>query len=237
MSTIADELLTLLDAKESLRLAINAQGNDLKVNSPLTIFAQGIRPVDTEMSLTSENLVQNKVITKYIDDKIKRLTDLYSPLGKYIYDLAVERYIVEHSIDNKEKDIHYYLIVLNAEYIYNGLKDEKDPIYGPDDNGNLLFKIYDMTYITSLIQENIELKKKMLEYDQDHLTVNYHRFGTPCEYKKTTACKFFPICAKRILKDGSILEYMHKNYAFKNANGEWDNNNGSNYAFKIEKNE
>lgn len=162
-----------------------------------------------------------KLVTpKDLDDKIKRLTDLYSPLGKYIYDLAVERYIVEHSIDNKEKDIHYYLIVLNAEYIYNGLKDEKGPVYGPDDNGNLLFKIYDMTYITSLIQENVELKKKMLEYDQDHLTVNYHRFGTPCEYKKTTACKFFPICAKRILKDGSILEYMHKNYAFKNGNGD-----------------
>lgn len=73
MSTIADELLTLLDTKESLRLAINAQGNDLKVDSPLTIFAQGIRPVDTEMSLTSENLVQNKVITKYIDDKTKNI--------------------------------------------------------------------------------------------------------------------------------------------------------------------
>ena len=27
------------------------------------------------------------------------------------------------------------------------------------------------------------------------------------------------------------------NFCFKNANGEWDNNNGSNYAFKIEKNE
>ncbi len=27
------------------------------------------------------------------------------------------------------------------------------------------------------------------------------------------------------------------NFCFKNAKGEWDNNNGSNYAFKIEKNE
>ena len=26
------------------------------------------------------------------------------------------------------------------------------------------------------------------------------------------------------------------NFCFKNSNGEWDNNNGSNYAFKIEKN-
>lgn len=157
---------------------------------------------------------------KDLSDKIKRLTDLYAPLGKYIYDLAIERYIVEHSINNKEKDIHYYLIVLNAEYIYNGLKDEDGPVYGPDDNGNLLFKIYDMTYLTELIQDDIKLKKEKLEYNQDHLTINYQRFGTPCEYKKTTSCKFFPICAKRFLKSGSVLEYLHKNYAFKNGNGE-----------------
>lgn len=159
-----------------------------------------------------------KVITeKEIGERVNRLTDLYSPTGKYIYDLAIERYIVEHSL-NSSNNINYYLIVLNAEYIYGGKKDENGPIYDKDESGNELFKIYDMTEITSFIQDEIRLKQKKLEYDQEHLEVNYHSFSNHCEYKKTTACKFFPICAKRVLRDGSILEYLHKNYAFKCGN-------------------
>lgn len=159
-----------------------------------------------------------KVITeKEIGERVNRLTDLYSPTGKYIYDLAIERYIVEHSL-NSYNNINYYLIVLNAEYIYDGKRDDNGPIYDKDESGNELFKIYDMTEITSFIQDEIRLKQKKLEYDQEHLEVNYHSFSNHCEYKKTTACKFFPICAKRVLKDGSILEYLHKNYAFKCGN-------------------
>lgn len=167
-----------------------------------------------------ENLGGKTITEKELNDRINRLTDLYSPVGKYIYDLAIERYIVEHSIDKNKNDIHYYLIVLNAEYIYDGKKDENGPIYDKDESGNELFKIYDMTEITSFIQDEIRLKQQKFEYDEEHLEVNYHRFSHHCEYKKTTSCKFFPICAKRILKDGSILEYLHKNYAFKNTNHE-----------------
>ena len=43
-----------------------------------------------------------------------------------------------------------------------------------------------------------------------YLTINTHMLGECCEYKKTTQCKFCNICMKKVLRDGSILEFMKK---------------------------
>ena len=79
-----------------------------------------------------------KVITKeQIDEKVNVLLDLYSSTGKYIYDIAIEKHIVENSIKENTKPINYHLIVLNAEYIYDGTLDEDGlPIYGTSEMGH-----------------------------------------------------------------------------------------------------
>lgn len=158
-----------------------------------------------------------KVITKeQIDEKVNVLLDLYSSTGKYIYDIAIERHIVENSIKENTKPINYHLIVLNAEYIYDGTLDEEGhPIYGTSEMGQELFKIYDVTNLISRTTNKIIESKNKLEYELNNLKINYKCFSKSCEYKKTTQCKFFPVCAKKFIKDGSMFEYLNKHYAFK----------------------
>lgn len=166
------------------------------------------------------SIAGKKEITKEdVDKKKKKLFDRFSKEGKYIYDIAVERNIIENSIkqavDIKPKKIDYYLVVLNAEYHFDGKYDEENkPIYGPDKDGNELFKIYDVNQITKEYQPLIEIEKEELLKRLDYLTINTKSLGTCCEYKKTTQCKFCKICMKKILQPGSIIEYTGRHYAF-----------------------
>ena len=165
--------------------------------------------------------VGSKVIEqKQIDKKKTNLFNRYSKEGKYIYDLSVERHIVENSInqnkDAKKKNVEYYLVVLNAEYRFDGTYDENNnPVYEKDKNGNELFKTYDMTSITEEYQKIISLERDEILERENNLKINTKCLGKCCDYKKTTQCKFYKICMKNVLKDGSILEYLGKNYAFK----------------------
>ena len=59
----------------------------------------------------------NKIITiNDIEKAMEKLLDPYSDVGKYIYDVAIEKYIIENSSQNINKKVNYYLIVLNHEY-------------------------------------------------------------------------------------------------------------------------
>ncbi len=156
---------------------------------------------------------------KKIDEKKKNLFNRYAKEGKYIYDLAVERHIVENSIkqsvDSKKKNIEYYLVVLNAEYHFDGKYDsDNKPIYGKDPDGNALFKVYDMTSITEEFMPIIDIERDEILKNINDLKINTKCLGKCCDYKKTTQCKFYKICMKNVLKDGSILEYLSKQYAF-----------------------
>ena len=154
--------------------------------------------------------------------KEEKLYDRFSKEGKYIYDLAVERHIIENSIKQNNPDfnkkINYHLVVLNSEYHFDGRYDEEgNPIYDKDLEGNELFKIYELNDITANLQEDIENQREAIMSHMDYMTINTKSLSKACEYKKTTQCKFCNLCMKNVLKDGSILEYMAKNHAFKEA--------------------
>ena len=144
----------------------------------------------------------NKMVTQeMVDKKKQKLLNRYSDCGKYIYDLSVERHIVEQSLLQKPvkslKSIAYYLVVLNAEYRFNGeYDDQQHPIYNRDAKGNELFKIYDLSNITNTYQNQIEMERDMLMNHLSYLEIHSHQLGEHCEYKKTTACKFCNICMK-----------------------------------------
>lgn len=155
------------------------------------------------------------------EDLIKKeetLISPYSKTGKYVFDLAIERYFVENSIKANQENlpkIKYYLVVLNAEYIYDGYEENGKKVYRPDENGNELFKIYDLTDVTSLAMESVEKKEKAICNYLEQLTYSDDRLSLACENKKTTQCKFYNVCYRHVKKDGSILEFLNKNYAFK----------------------
>lgn len=163
--------------------------------------------------------VGKKVITeKMVENKRKSLFDKFSKRGKYIYDLAVERYIVDNCrFDSNDdfKEAKYYLVVLNSEYHFGGKYDENNkPIYDLDENGNALFKIYDLTNLTDEYMDIIEDENDEITKNLNYLKIDTHKLGECCDYKKTTQCKFCNICMKNVLKDGSILEFTKKHLAF-----------------------
>lgn len=156
-----------------------------------------------------------------IENKIKTPLNRYSNVGKYIFDIAIERNFIENSFTSKGlaiPEIEYYLVVLNHEYIYDGTQINGENIYHTSKNGEELFKIYDMNFLTKAYFDYIENAKDKLEKAFEHLTICNHCLGKHCMYKKTDQCKFLNICFSPLLKDGSILEYTSRNSAFKEPN-------------------
>ncbi|MCM1513724.1 MAG: DUF2779 domain-containing protein [Anaeroplasma bactoclasticum] len=174
--------------------------------------------------LVGQKIGSKTITQEMIDKKKQKLLNRYSDCGKYIYDLSVERHIIEQSLIQKHlekpKSIAYYLVVLNAEYRFSGrYNSQQQPIYDQDAKGNALFKIYDFSDITKLYQNQIQIERDQLMHQLTYLEIHSHQLGEHCEYKKTTACKFCKICMKDVLCEGSILEYTGKHYAFTEEQG------------------
>lgn len=164
-------------------------------------------------------VVDDILITKdLLNEKLINLINRYSDIGKYIYDISIERNVIEHSYLSKNEElpeIDYYLVILNHEYIYDGALENDKPIYLRSSNGQELFKIYSVNELTKLYQPLIDEEREKLEEEFIHLTVCNNCLGKHCMYKKTEQCKFFNICHQPVLIDGSILDYTGKDKAFK----------------------
>lgn len=199
-------------------MCLNLRKNKNFEGKQLPLFENKAKGVTKFIGYDYVGLVfdDKKVEKSMIDQIVAKLCDLYSDTGKYIYDLAIERSIIERALSENSYKINYYLIVMNAEYT----KPDNSNTYPIDENGNQLFKIYDFTDLTEKIQSNIIIKRNNLEKVLHNLKYSNNNFSVACEYKKTTQCKFFNICGKDLKQDGSILEYINKKYAFidKNTN-------------------
>mgnify|MGYP000366464261 CR=1 FL=1 len=139
--------------------------------------------------------------------KRSKLLDRFDECGKYIYDLSVQRMIIEgdlkeHNFTNKK--INYYLAVLNSEYVFDGKYENNRPVYGDD-----IISIFEFNNITKQMQEKVlfdkeNIKKYLLEMD-----ISPCNLGSCCCYKSKSKCKFCPICFKKIPKYNSSLSYMN----------------------------
>lgn len=150
----------------------------------------------------------------YIKNRNK-LLDRYSKVGKYIYDLAVQRMYVEKSLKSKNKEVKYYLAVLNHEYIFNGKYENNKAIYSND-----IVRIFDFTKITEELQDKVNIDKNNIENYIREMDACEYNLGKYCEYKLPSACKFTKICFKKIPKYNSSLSYMNNGFGFKDENNE-----------------
>ena len=138
-------------------------------------------------------------INKYNQNK-EKLYDKFNSAGHYIYDLAVQRYIIENDLkqNNINKHVKYYLGVLNSDYIYNGKQKNGVNVYDTDDNGNEIIAYFDMSEITKYYINKIDLDRKKVEQYIRNLNGSKCPIGEYCENKKTTKCKYIPICFNNI---------------------------------------
>src|SRR5690554_5600029 len=156
-------------------------------------------------------LILNDIITgsdKRFVNQYEKLFDPLSDTGKYVFDLAVERYIIEKSLmqNNPEllrKKFKYYLAVLNSDYIFDGKYENDMPVYGDD-----LINFIDVGRITFEHLEGIgKIKKDIVEVIASK-DLEKEVLGKKCGYKTASECIFIDVCFPKLKEKGSIMEYM-----------------------------
>jgi len=211
-------------SKKFLELGPSSK-DDLGNKEIVSIFSksqQGIYCLKDELD---KNKIEENFIKKYNYYKDK-LMDKYNDCGHYVYDLLVQRMIIEHDLkqhgeDNKINNIHYFLAVLNSNYVFNGKYDEYgEPIYDTDENGEDIIVLFDFTKLTKELMDQVELdRKKVVRYLKE-MNVKQCDLGIYCQYKKTTKCKFLESCFFKVVpKKNSILNYIDAHHGFKDEMG------------------
>ncbi len=171
---------------------------------------------DIEAEMPLENYNKNR----------DKLFDRYSNVGGYVFDLAIQRYILEgeYKASNNEeklKDIRYYLAILNHKYVFDGTYKDKKAVYNPDSDGNEIVVFIDMTNITKEYLAIIDGERQKLEKYVFDLNVDKCPMGTWCERKSTKECPYLSaVCGKMIPEKNSSLNYMNNGFGFKTLNGD-----------------
>jgi hypothetical protein len=164
--------------------------------------------------LKSYNMEDEMPLVNYQKNRDK-LMNRYDSTGKYVYDLAVQRMMIEKSYKDKCPNINYYLAVLNHEYIFDGTYESGHPLYTDD-----IIALFDFTTLTKEMQDVVEYDKNRIEEYLDDMNAVTCPLGRHCEHKKPTECKFSKICFSKIPKYNSVLSYMNNGTGFKDDNGD-----------------
>ena len=155
--------------------------------------------------------LENEMPKEKYEKEKEKLFDRFK-LGKYFYDLAFQRFIIEQC--HLTKPVHYYLAVLNPFYIFDGEMKDNRPFYHQIKNEELINFIC-CDEITKEYQEIIkkdvlELEKRLsLKEDQPCPLKDY------CGYKEQRECKYFKtVCGLKIPSKNSSLNYVNNGFGF-----------------------
>lgn len=203
--------------KKFLDLSVTNKGNK---NSIFTKGNDGIYYLLEDLNINIEDFMS---LEKYMCQK-EKLFNRFTDTGHYVYDLAVQRYIIENDLkqsgENEKIDkVKYYLAVLNSDYVFDGTYDCEEPLYNPDSNGNDIVCFIDLTTITKAMRNKIDLDRQRVEKYLAELNATKYPIGEYCENKKTTKCKYTKICWNFIPKTNSILSYFENHLGFKGKDG------------------
>lgn len=151
---------------------------------------------------------------------IQKLYDPYSAQGRYVYDLAFQRFVIEKylesvGLDVQKEEINYYLVVLNGEYVYDGKVDQQGK---PDYDDNIMVFI-DLTDVTASLLPQITRDVKQVASYLDALDADPCTLGKHCQRKDLKQCKFFPVCWGHVPEKNSIFTYIGSHNGFKDPNG------------------
>jgi hypothetical protein len=129
----------------------------------------------------------------------RKLFDRFNSAGHYIYDLAIQRYIIENDLkqnheEEKAKQIKYYLAVLNHQYVFDGKYENGIPVYDTSPSGEDIICYFDFTKVTQDYMDIIDIERKKIEEYINKLDHTPYSLGIYCENKKTTVCKYKNVC-------------------------------------------
>lgn len=158
------------------------------------------------------NISDWKYDSKKYQKYYEKLFDRNDGLGKYVFDLAIERYIIERSLkkENNNKKVSYYLAILNSNF-YMG-KDCR--YYCPNQEEESVINYIDLTEVTEKYLEKIDyIKDKIVK------NISENKLLSPvikpeCEISGKKHCEFFGVCFKELLEKNSILDYMEGKFFY-----------------------
>ena len=179
----------------------------------------GIYYLLEDLNLNIEDYMPLKVYERNRD----KLFDRYTACGHYIYDIAVQRFIIENDLKshNENKNVRYYLAVLNSNYVFDGKYENEEAVYGTI-NGEDIIAYIDVTSITKDLMDQIYLDSKKVKGYINDLDGSRVPLGIYCEYKKTVKCKYCKLCFDILPEKHSILSYINNNFGFKKDNIKYD---------------
>lgn len=147
--------------------------------------------------------------------KLALLKDRLSSVGRYIYDIAYQRYVFERA-HQTEKNQAYYLAVLNSDYIHDGKTDAKgNPIYTDD-----LIVFIDVTSLTKMMMTIVRNDVEAVITRLNTLNANPVDLGPHCQRKDQRQCIFYPVCFGHIPTHNSVFTYMANHNGFLDENNE-----------------
>ena len=200
---------------------LSLKGNHLKKDK-YSIFLKKDNILYLKDEICNYDIEAEMPLEKYQNLR-KKLFDRYN-VGKYVYDLAVQRFIIEGEYkesNNLESlsNTHYYLAVLNHEYVFDGTYENGKQVFNPDSNGNEIITLIDLTKVTAELQKYILADKEKLEKYLNNMDATSCELSNSCEYKKQTQCKYFnQICGQIIPPKNSSLSYKRNGFGFKDEN-------------------
>ena len=167
--------------------------------------------------------IEDYMPLKVYERNRNKLFDKYTGAGHYIYDIAVQRFIIENDMKshNENKKVKYYLAVLNSNYVFDGKYENGEAIYD-EVNGEDIISYIDVTSITKDMMDKIYLDSKKIKGYIDDLNGSRVPLGEFCEYKKTVKCKYCSLCFDILPEKHSILCYINNNFGFKKGNVKYD---------------
>ncbi|MDE6284380.1 MAG: DUF2779 domain-containing protein [Bacilli bacterium] len=170
--------------------------------------------------------LEDEMPLKKYDEKKQKLFDRYSDVGTYVYDIAIQRFILEGEYKEKKqeeklKNVRYYLGILNHQYTFEGIYENNEAIYEKDKKGNELIVFIDLTKVTEEYVKIIRNLATNLEKRLTNLDHNPCPLGAWCDRKGYKECPYFnTICGTKIPSSNSVLNYLNNPGGFTTEQGE-----------------
>lgn len=168
---------------------------------------------------------------KKFENKKKVLLNRYSDEGKYPYDLAFQRFVIENALKEAgdTRGVNYYLAVLNSKYYYDGATDASGSRVYNEIDGQELVTFYDMNETTASYQSAIFSDIKILEgyISSPHNIDEKCKVGEMCAWGERTECVFWKHCFHDLHK---VPEYNPSNKFLRFGNF---NNSGINDKYEL----
>ena len=205
----------------------------IKNTYPLFVKDGNVWHLNTADSTVSE------VALETFTGKKKSLLDRYSKVGKYPYDLAFQRFVIEHRLrelgDNRP--VNYYLAVLNSEYVYDGAVDENGKCIYNDINGQEIITFLNLNETTEECQKEILKEVATLEnfISTPHDVTKKVDVGKHCAWGENTECLFWSHCfqtLRDVPKTNSANKYLDfRGFKLGNISDKFQLINGGYYKF------